>query len=103
MAESKKISLSNFTGSSISIPSGMPGKAKAKAGKGFGTKMTKTIHESRGRKSTPAKKGEKGSLPGVEKAYTGTKTKAVTSPGKGQQYEVASKRLTRKSPKPKKG
>ena len=45
MAESKKIHLNNFTGSSISLSGGAVSekRAKAKAGKGLGTGMTPGI------------------------------------------------------------
>ena len=101
MSESKKIHLSNFTGSSVSVPGGMPGKAKA--AKGFGAKMTAKIHAERGQKTVPKTKGEKVTLKskGPVASYKGKPARAPRDfDARTQGKEVAS---VRKVKRPKKG
>jgi len=78
MAESKKISLSNFTGSSIAIPAGMPGaSAKKMAAKVPDKATVETI-------KVAAKAVKKGQTPSKKEEEKKVQRKAVrTTPSKG--------------------
>jgi len=97
MSEKKqqKISLSNFTGSSISLPSGMPGEKSAKRAKGYGQLSDPTMrsaakaYKEAKRKVAPGTsvKQSKGRLPADIRPKLGGGKKRAT-PGRGQAKET---------------